>query len=73
VHLNNANAAVPPVFIALNTSTEFFPYNPRGGPTFALDKSPRLAEGRKPSGISLADVPDGLRRAAKHRNRIISV
>jgi len=25
----------------------------------------RLAEGRKPSGIAIADAPEGLRRAAK--------
>jgi len=32
----------------------------------------RLAEGRKSSGIAVADAPDGLRRAAKQLNRIIS-
>ena len=29
----------------------------------------RKAEGRKPSGIAIADVPDGLRRAAKLRSK----
>jgi len=32
----------------------------------------KLAEGRKPSGLAVADVPDGLRRAAMYRNRIVS-
>jgi len=31
----------------------------------------RLAEGRKPSGSTVADVPDGLRRSANDRNRSI--
>jgi hypothetical protein len=33
----------------------------------------KLAEGRKPSGIAVAVVPDGSRRAAMHLNKIISI
>ncbi|TVP94048.1 MAG: DUF1584 domain-containing protein [Planctomycetaceae bacterium] len=35
-----------------------------------LNHSVRLAEGRKPSGIAVADEPDGSRRAAKSLRQV---